>query len=129
MIHLMFTYYDPVSRCYFQNMKKISYSESYSKPCQTSTLGCFAKLVNGWQPWTILAKWYIHLRCLTGFWICLWYTLIYMLYLLLCNASNSNLKSNKKKTNKKQKKASNRHFNVLFTIFCKLPCEAISHTN
>ena len=67
-------------------------------------LGCFAKLVNGWQPLTILAKWYIHLRCLTGFWICLWYTLIYMLYLLLCNASHSNLKSSTKKQTKNKKR-------------------------
>ena len=30
--------------------------EAYSEPCQTSTMKCFAKMVNGWKLLTIFAK-------------------------------------------------------------------------
>ena len=39
--------------------------ETYSEPCQTSKMECFAKIVNGCKPLTIFAKHAI--RCLTGF--------------------------------------------------------------
>ena len=40
----------------------------HSEPCQTSRMGCFVKIVNGWKLLSIFAK-KIHLRCLIGFWI------------------------------------------------------------
>ena len=46
----------------------------YSEPCQVSKVELFAKIVNGWKPLIIFAK-KLHLRCLTGFWIRLWYLL------------------------------------------------------
>ena len=43
-------------------------TEVYSELCQTSEMERFAKMVNGLQPLTAIAK-ILHLRCMTGFWI------------------------------------------------------------
>ena len=40
----------------------------HSEPSQTSRMGYFVKIVNGWKLLNIFAK-KIHLRCLIGFWI------------------------------------------------------------
>ena len=41
-----------------------THSETYSKPCQTAKMECFAKIVNSLLLWQML-----HLRSLAGLWI------------------------------------------------------------
>ena len=56
--------------------------EAYSKPCKTSKIERFEKTVN----WHLAVDYFRktpHLRCLTEFWICLWWS--YNKYLLQIN--------------------------------------------
>ena len=54
--NLMFRYYDLVPWFCLQYLKKISHTQSYSEPYQTSKMEHFAKIVNGWKPFTTFAK-------------------------------------------------------------------------
>ena len=44
-----------------------------SEPCQTLNMKIFAKTLHEFQFLTIFAKSFFHLRCLTGFWIHIWW--------------------------------------------------------
>ena len=39
--------------------KNVGSTEAYLKPCQTSKMERFAKIVNGWKPLTIFGKYFI----------------------------------------------------------------------
>ena len=46
-------------------------TDMYPEPCQISKLELFAEIGNGWKPLTSFTRWNHHLRCISGFWMCL----------------------------------------------------------
>ena len=46
----------PLEICFLTIKKQITCEEAYSEPCQTSKMNYFAKIVNGFQPLTNIAK-------------------------------------------------------------------------